>query len=218
MDGLQSVELFLTWLANGLLVVLFWTLELERLFPLLTLPAVYLLVTQASREQRPFGLASACLAVLAAVVVPLPIPGIVAVMAWAGLIGVALDRYTPGTLRWRVIGGLALYGLAGLGWAIYSAYVATLSAEQWANTLATGEAASTIAQGRSFLQTISVWGLWIIMPLGYLVLLVEGIFIHPPMPAAPADLIHTVRGRPDETEPQEPGLSAPTWWPWRGGQ
>lgn len=99
MDVLQSVELFFIWLANGLLVVLFWTLELAHLFPLLTLPAVYLLVTQASREQRPFGLAAACLAVLAAVVVPLPIPGIIAVMAWPAWAGLSTPPTSPPSRR-----------------------------------------------------------------------------------------------------------------------
>jgi hypothetical protein len=207
---LQSIETFFIWSINGGLVAAFWLAD--HLVPLATIPAFALLLTRAPREQRPFGLVAGFLGLLTAVAVPPPLPLIVLAMAWAGVAAITLDRFNPNTLRWRVIGGLALYAVAALAWTGYSAYVAHLSPEQWAGALASDEAASTIAQGRSFLSTISVWGLWIIVPLGYFSLLLQGLFVHPPLQASPAEVIHAVRGRPEPQETQSPMM--PTWWPW----
>lgn len=210
-NALQSIELFFIWSINGGLVAAFWLAD--HLVPLASIPALVLLLAHAPREQRPFALVAGFLGLLTAVVVPPPIPLIVLAMAWAGVVGVALDKFNPDTLRWRVIGGLALYAVAALAWTGYTAYVGSISAEQWGGMLASNEAASTIAQGRSFLSTISVWGLWIIVPLGYFSLLVQGLFVHPPLKATPAEVIRTVRERP---EPEEERLAPrlPAWWPW----
>ena len=202
-----ALRLFFIWLLNGGLVVTFFLAD--HVLPLLTLPAFYLLVARARPEQRPFALAAGVLGVLSAVVVPPPIPLIVAAMAWAGVGAVAVDRFNPDTLRWRVVGGLALYAVAALAWTGYSAYVASLSPEQWANLFASDEAAATIAQGRSFLNTISVWGLWIVVPLGYFSLLLQGLFVHPPLMASPQEVIHTVRARGE----QEERPASASWWP-----
>jgi hypothetical protein len=207
----DTLLLVLTWIANGGLVVLFWLAD--HALQLATLPAFYLLVTRALPEQRAFALAAGALCTLAAFVVPAPIPLIVLAMAWAGTLAVALDRFNPDTLRWRVVGGLALYAIAALGWTAYTAYVAGLSPEQWGGLFAAGEAASTIAQGRSFLSTISVWGLWIIVPLGYFSLLLQGLFVHPPLSASPARLIHAVRARGETAEQGGDRHSTPLWWP-----
>jgi len=203
----EAVRLFFIWLLNGGLVVLFFLAD--HALPLLTLPAFYLLVSRARPEQRPFALAAGALGMLAAVVVPPPIPLIAAAMAWAGVGAVTVDRFNPDTLRWRVVGSLALYAVAALAWTGYSAYIAGLSPEQWANMFASDEAAATIAQGRSFLNTISVWGLWIILPLGYFSLLLQGLFIHPPLMASPQEVIHTVRARGE----QEDRPVSVSWWP-----
>jgi hypothetical protein len=209
----DAVVLALTWLANGGLVSAFWLAD--HVLVVIAIPAFYSLVTRALAEQQAFALAAGCLGVFAAIIVPPPIPLIILAMAWAGVIAVTLDRFNPDSLRWRVIGGLALYVVAALAWTGYSAYVGTLSAEQWAAMFATDEAASTIAQGRSFLTTISVWGLWIIVPLGYFSLLLQGLFIHAPLKASPERLIYAVRAR-GEPEGGDEGAgrrSAPAWWP-----
>ena len=57
------------------------------------------------------------------------------------------------------------------------------------------EAQATLSQGRAFLNTLATWGLWLILPLGYLSLLVQGIFAHPPVPARPEETIAVVRTR-----------------------
>lgn len=211
---IHHIELFCVWSVNGVLVTAFWLVD--HIFPLAALPAFALLLSRAPREQRPFGLAAGLVGLLAAIIVPQPIPLIILAMSWGGIGAVALDRFNPDTLRWRVIGGLALYAIASIAWTGYSAYVATLSPAQWGGMLASGEAASTIAQGRSFLQTISIWGLWIILPLGYFSLLLQGLFVHPPLTAAPAEVIHAVRGRGEPVRTQNPGQGASlSWLPWR---
>jgi hypothetical protein len=207
----DTVVLVLIWIANGGLVVAFWLAD--HLLLLAAIPALYLLVAQARQEQRGYTLIAGGLALLASLLVPPPIPLIILAMAWAGVGAVKVDRFNPDSLRWRVVGGLALYAVAALAWTAYSAYVAGLSAEQWGALFAADEAAATIAQGRSFLNTISVWGLWIIVPLGYFSLLLQGIFVHAPLSASPEKLIQMVRAR-GEPVPQEGHARAQhSWWP-----
>ncbi|MFN2270328.1 MAG: hypothetical protein ACK2US_05805 [Anaerolineae bacterium] len=209
-DILDTLILVLIWIANGGLVVVFWLID--HVLLLAAIPAFYLLVVQARREQRIYALAAGGLSLLASLLVPPPIPLIILVMAWAGVVAVKVDRFNPGSLRWRVVGGLALYAVAALGWTAYSAYVANLSAEQWGALFAADEAAATIAQGRSFLSTISVWGLWIIVPLGYFSLLLQGIFVHAPLAASPEKIIQTVRAR-GEAAPEGENARHPSWLP-----
>jgi hypothetical protein len=210
-DIFDTIVLVLIWIANGGLVIVFWSID--HLLLLATIPAFYLLAAQARQEQRGYALVAGGLALLASVLVPPPIPLIVLAMAWAGAGAVKMDKFNPDSLRWRVIGGLALYAVAALGWTAYSAYVAGLSAEQWGALFAADEAAATIAQGRSFLNTISVWGLWIIVPLGYFSLLLQGIFVHAPLAASPETIIQTVRARGEPAPQDDHTRSTGAWWP-----
>ena len=189
----MSPLLWLTWMVNGLLAVAYTLIDHGA--AVLLLPALAWLGATAPREHRPWVAAAAVMSVLAGLVVPAPVPVLLAAMAWAGAVAVRLDRFNPTGLRWRVNGGLALYALAALGFAVYASYTSRLDPRTWAGVVASGEAASVVAQGRSFLNTIAVWGLWVILPLGYLALLLQGIFVHPPSPGAPADIIHAVRAR-----------------------
>jgi hypothetical protein len=102
----------------------------------------------------------------------------------------------PDALRWRVTGALALYALAGLAYLAYSTYLNGLDAAAWAEAIGgQDEAAATLSQGRAFLNTLATWGLWLILPLGYLSLLAQGALIHPPLPARPDQVISAVRTR-----------------------
>jgi hypothetical protein len=209
-DILDTTVLVLIWIANGGLVVIFWLVD--HILLLAAIPSFYLLIVQARQEQRLYALAAGGLSLFVSLLVPPPIPLIILVMAWAGVAAIRVDRFNPDSLRWRVVGGLALYAVAALGWTAYSAYVAGLSGEQWGALFAADEAAATIAQGRSFLGTISVWGLWIIVPLGYFSLLLQGIFVHAPLAASPEKIIQTVRAR-GEAAPQVDGANPQSWWP-----
>jgi hypothetical protein len=189
----MSALLWLTWMVNGLVAVLY-TLA-DHMAVVVLLPPLAWLGATAPREHRPWVASASMLSVLAGLLVPAPVPAILLVMTWAGAMAVRLDSFNPTGLRWRVNAGLALYALAALGFAVYAAYTSRLDPRAWAGVVASGEAASVVAQGRSFLNTIAVWGLWVILPLGYLALLLQGIFVHPPSLATPADLIHAVRAR-----------------------
>jgi len=53
----------------------------------------------------------------------------------------------------------------------------------------------TLAQGRAFLNTLATWGLWLILPLGYLSLLAQGLLAHPPTGGRPERTIAQARTR-----------------------
>lgn len=205
--------LWALWVVNGLLAVVYTLLD--HLALLAAIPPLFWLAAAARREHSLPLAGVGALVVLAAVLVPAPAPAILAVMAWAGALAVRLDRFNPTALRWRVGGGLALYALAALGFAAYAAYTSRLDPRVWAGILAAGEAAAVVAQGRSFLTTIAVWALWALLPLGYLALLIQGLLVHPPLPAAPADLIHLVRAR--GMSEREMGGAIRPWWEGRQG-
>ena len=93
-------------------------------------------------------------------------------------------------------GGLALYALAALAYLAYGRYLDALDATAWAEAIGgQGEAAQALAQGRAFVSTLATWGLWLILPLGYLSLLAQGVLVHPPLPATPEQVITAVRTR-----------------------
>jgi hypothetical protein len=183
----------LTWLVNGVLAVIY--VLFGHVFILLLLPPLAYLVGWAPREHRPWIAASGILALTAAGLVPPPVPLLLTLLASAGALAVRLDRFSPKALRWRATGGLALYALAALGFSGYAAYASRIDSNAWAGLVAGGEAAAIVGQGRAFLSTLAVWGLWVILPVGYLALMLQGIFVHPPTSASPAALIHAVRGR-----------------------
>lgn len=198
------------WELNGLLALLYtaW----EHLAALVTAGAFAALlwwtppgrrVASPAREaftgQRPWVLGIGVLALLAALLAPAPAPALLAVMALAGAAAVAFDRFNPDALRWRVAGGLALYALAALGHLAYGSYLGALDAAAWAEAIGgQGETALTLAQGRAFVDTLATWGLWLILPLGYLSLLAQGLLVHPPLPATPEQVIRAVRTRGQE--------------------
>jgi hypothetical protein len=189
---------WLIWFLNGLLAVLYTLLD-NGLILLLFFPLIWLALT-AVDEQRLWVAAMGALVVITAFVVPAPIPLILVVMSWAGAIAIRTDHFNPIALRWRVNGSLALYALTAIGFTAYAAYASRLSLDTWSSVVSSGEASSVISQGRSFLNTIAIWGLWIIMPVGYLAILLQDVFVHPPTPKTPAEMIHTVRARGRDEE------------------
>ena len=185
--------LWALWLINGLLAILYTLLD--NVLLLLLLPPLLWLILSAPEEHRPWITASSILAILTAAIVPPPIPIILTLMAWAGAGVARLDRFNPTALRWRANGGIALYAAAALAFTAYSAYSRTLDIRSWTGIMEAAEAGAVITQGKAFLNVIAVWGLWIIMPLGYFGLILQGLFVHPPMASSPENLIHLVRSR-----------------------
>jgi len=177
------------------LVYVLW----EHITALLTAGAMASLILSAPPAQRTWIATTAVLAVLATLFSPPPVPLIMAVMALAGALAVWRDTFNPENLRWRLTGGLALYALAALGYLAYSRYLDGVDAMTWAKTLGgQGQAAAALAQGRAFVNTLATWGLWLIIPLGFFSLLAQSMFVHPPGPQQPDDLITTIRTRGQE--------------------
>ncbi|MCO6451213.1 MAG: hypothetical protein J5I90_10550 [Caldilineales bacterium] len=180
--------------ANGFLVCTYvlW----EEMAAVVVAASFLYLVWQAPPGQRAWTVAAAVVAMLAAFFTPAPAPVLLALMSAAGVAAILLDRFNPDALRWRITGALTLYALAALAHLGYQSYLAGVDAAAWAEALGgQGEAAAALAQGRAFIETLATWGLWLILPLGYLSLLLQVLLAHPPLPQRPDSLITAVRTR-----------------------
>ena len=180
--------------ANGWLALAYtmW----EQRAGMLCLLAFAGLLWKAPHSQQRWITGAGVLALCAAFFATPPVPFLLAAMALAGIFAVRIDRFNPDALRWRVVGGLTLYSAAALAYLAYSRYLAGIDAAAWAEAIGgQAEAQATLSQGRSFLNTLATWGLWLILPLGYLSLLVQSVLIHPPTESRPDEIITTVRTR-----------------------
>ena len=180
---------------NGFLA-LFWTAwDHGSLLITFGMCVVLYLAATADRHSQPWILGTGILAAVAAGVAMPPVPVLMACMSVCGAVALKLDRFNPDALRWRVSGGLALYALASLGYLAYHQYLGMLDAEAWARQIGgQADASHTLQQGRAFLDTLATWGLWLIIPLGFLSLLAQGLLVHPPL-AAPSQTLTQIRSR-----------------------
>lgn len=186
-------NLFL-YTANGALASLY--LAWEHITALATLTCILWFLKCAPEGQRGWFVGAGGLTVMAALFAPAPVPMLLAGMAGVGAGAVALDRFQPDALRWRVVGGVTLYAGAALAYLGYSRYLEGVDAAAWAEAIGGQEQAqSTLAQGRAFLNTLATWGLWLILPLGFLSLLAQGLLAHPPLGERPDQTIARVRTR-----------------------
>ncbi len=109
-----------------------------------------------------------------------PVPWLGAAMWIAGTIILLLVHMQEHTLLWNMKSGIAIYSLAVIGSRLYLAYTAQLSADQWAALIGTSESASAvIANTRGNVTTIILWALWLVIPLGYLAMLLQQVLINP---------------------------------------
>jgi hypothetical protein len=177
---IHPVLLPFLWILNGFLMVLYLLTD-HILVVLLTLPLFYLSL-HAPREQRPWSVATSILALLAAAVSPLPVPVLLLLMAFAGLIATRLERMNPLAVRWNVTRGLALYALASLGYTAYQAFRPALGAGD-----------PLLASGQTYLSILISIAMYL-LPVGYLGLLAQALFAHPPSDS-PERLIQTIRTR-----------------------
>jgi len=184
MDVLEALRTVVIWTVNGALAAAF--AAADHAFALAALGGMAFLLGRAPSAQRPFLLSAGGLAVLAALLIPPPVPAVLAAEALAGALAVRIERFNPDALRWRAAAGIALYALAALGYRAYAAY---------AGSLAVGEAASVAEQGRAFLETAAAWGLWLVLPLAYFGMLAQALLAHPPVPARPEEILLAVRSR-----------------------
>ncbi len=168
------------WIANGVLALV-WLL-VEHIWVILLVPALTLMVTKAEEPQRPWALAASGLALLASLLAPFPTALLLLLMVGTGLGAVRLERISPQNTHWTVIRGLALYSLVGLGYAAYRAWLVPAMSDP------------ALLQGQVYLSAIASIALYV-FPLGYLVLLAQSLFAHPPIQGQADELIYRYRSR-----------------------
>jgi hypothetical protein len=95
-------------------------------------------------------------------------------MWWVGAVASWLTRFNRASLLWRAKTGLGLYALAAVGFALYGRYTSSLAPEAWAAMLGgQAEAREVLARGRAYANTLAIWGLWLVLPLGYFGLILQ---------------------------------------------
>jgi hypothetical protein len=171
---------YLYYLLNGLLALL-WLLLDHLLLVLLVAPLAWLSST-APDEQRYWTIATGGLSLLASALAPSPVPLLMLVMAIAGCLAARLEQFNDAAMHWNTLRGLALYSLAGLGFTAFQ----ELSARSISSPL--------LQQGQVYLTAIASFAMYLI-PLGFLALLAQTLFAHPPVSGKPGELIHTIRSR-----------------------
>ena len=109
-----------------------------------------------------------------------PVPWLGAAMWISGTILLLLVHLQENTLLWNVKSGILIYALAVLGSRLYLAYTANLTAEQWSALIGSAKSASqVITNTRGNVTTIILWALWLVIPLGYFVMLFQQVLINP---------------------------------------
>ncbi len=120
-----------------------------------------------------------------AVMAAQPVPLLLLVIALSGSAALFLERINPAALHWRIIAGIALYTLIGVGVTAFQVYLENIAGE---NLL--------VAQGQAYIGILAAVGLYG-FPLGFLALLAQGLLVHPPLPGkgSPEELIHSLRAK-----------------------
>lgn len=182
MTGPQAVWSLIVWVINGVLALLYFSLD--HLITIALAVAAGWFALAAPSEQRPWALASAALSVLASLLAPPPVPVFLLAISLGGWAGLALEQYNRPAQRWNVIRAQALYALAGSGFALY-------------RSLGLGEAIAadpSMAQGAGYLNALLGIAMYV-LPIGFLALLAQSVWAHPPAPGTPEELIRKVRTR-----------------------
>lgn len=168
------------WLVNGLLALL-WLL-VDNFWLLSLIPAQGFLVWTAPKDQQRWSLEVALLALLAAGLSPFPVALFLLVMTLAGLLARRLERLNPQNTHWNTVRALALYALLGLAYSVYRFFILPSVTDP------------AVLQAEGYLSAISSIALYL-LPVGFLALLAQSIFVHPPIPAQADDLLFRFRSR-----------------------
>lgn len=177
------------WLLNGILVIAYVLFE-HILTVLLAVPMFWgmfnlkkLCDTHFQTQFWPWMAAATVLSLLASVMSPSPVPFFLLVMAIISLVAISLEKFNPANTTWSMIGGMSLYALLGLGFMVMNAYLFSTT-DVTSNTM--------LVQGQNYLGILIAVALYG-YPVGYLVLLAKGLFIHPPVenPEVVAEYIRT---------------------------
>jgi len=168
------------WVINGLLALTYLTVE-HITVVLLAFP-LYWLISTTEKAQRPWMIGAGAMALAGAMFGSLAVGIWLLLMASASVLVIRLEKFNPHTLRWRVAGGIAAYALIGLGAAIYKLLAPSMMSD------------SFFAQGQVYLSTI-VGVATIIAPVGFLGMLVQAVWAHPPLDGTPEDMFSQIRTR-----------------------
>ena len=172
----------LIWTLNGFLVFLYSTTDHLSTLALLISVGAFLWFSPA--EQRSWAIGAGVLSVVASAIAPAPAPLFLLVMSLGGWVALFLENYNRPALRWNVIRGLSLYAIASLGFTLYRGAGATSLASD-----------PQMAQGAVYVNSL-VGIVMYVIPLGFLVMVAQSIWAHPPAPGGrPAQLIGTIRTR-----------------------
>ena len=178
---LAAIEIGATWVLNGVLVILY--VMSEHVPALLIIPAMTWLTADIEDDRRPWMIAASALAVIAALFAPTVVGAWLNIMAYGSIIAIKVEKFNRSTLRWRVVSGLTAYALIGLGFLVYQTLTPMLAVE-----------GGLFAQGQGYLNVIISLAVWI-MPLGFVGLLVQAVWVHPPQAQAPGKTIEQIRTR-----------------------
>ena len=179
MTILQSIPI---WLLNGTLILGY--LALDHLLLLVLCPALIWLGVSAPPEQHARHILIGSLALLTAAAAPAPVPLLLLILAIAGLAAIPFEHFNPPALRWTIARGLGLYSLIGLAFTGYQLWLASLPAG--GDTL--------LERGQTYVSALAGIAVYA-FPLGVLGWLAQKVWLHPPTPCSPGELITGVRTR-----------------------
>lgn len=180
------------WLANGFLVIVF-TLAEHLVSLLLLIPLVWLNISLPHRagqffkkEFRPYLLGASGTAMAASIFAPQPVPNFLLIMAVASGIALLVEQgYNPAETYWTIVRGIALYALAGIGFALFQLYLESRVAANDPNT------GAFMLQGQNYLGIMVAIAMYA-MPILYMGMLAKEILAHPPADN-PANMVKKIR-------------------------
>lgn len=135
-----------------------------------------------------------------------PLPYILSMLAVIVVIFVALDRHSPESLRYRATGGVAIYAALVLLFAGFDFMLQNHEAAAFAESLgARGDSGAMVRTGRNTLRTVVAWAMWLMGPVGIIVMLLQGAITHRPQDTDPATRLQRIRRpRPRSLHPDAP--------------
>jgi len=178
---IQTLLLPFIWVLNGLLVIVY--LAVEHIVVITLIPGFVWLWKLTPKPQRGWMFAAAALAVTAAVTAPPVVALWLILMVYGSILAIKLEKFNPESLPWRVISGIAAYALIGIGFSIYTNLAPSLL-----------DPYGTFAQGKGYLDIIISLAVFL-GPLGFVGLLVQSLFAHPPIEGTPDEIVTVVRTR-----------------------
>jgi len=181
-DLVADITAVLVWTINGFLVLVYYAVD--HIQTVLLAVAAILFAAYTSREQRVWAVASGALAILASLLAPATVPLFLLLMSLAGWAGQWLEQYNKPANHWNTIRGQALYALAGLGFALYRDF-------GLGSSIASDP---MMSQGAGYLNALIGISMYVI-PLGWLAMLTQSIWAHPPAQGTPDALITNIRTR-----------------------